>query len=137
MRAILFALVLLAELNCTSSKNSFMQTNKLNGTWIPVQQEMGGNPIPRSSFEKQKLIIQDSTYEFTAESVDKGAVQYKDNKMDIYGREGVNTGRHFNAIFKHEGNQLTICYNLKGDAYPEAFETQGHPLYFLCVFRRN
>ena len=86
---------------------------------------MGGTILNKPSFEKQKLIIKDGTYEFSAESVDKGVVKYNGNRMDIYGREGVNTGKHFTAIFRHEGNQLTICYNLKGDGYPEAFGTKG------------
>ena len=29
--------------------------------------------------------------------------------MDIYGREGVNAGKHFTAIYKMESDQLTIC----------------------------
>ena len=114
-----------------------MKANKLNGTWMPVRQEMGGNVIPKPAFETQRLIINDGTYEFRAESVDKGIVEYNGNRMDIYGKEGVNTGKHFTAIFKYERNQLTICYNLKGDAYPDAFATQGHPLFFLCAFQKE
>lgn len=136
MRSIVFISWLLLNLG-SNSKNITMQTNELNGTWVPVQQEMGGNAIPKAAFEKQQLIIKDSTYEFSAESVDKGVVKYDGNKMDIYGREGVNTGKHFTAIFKYENDHLSICYNLKGDAYPEAFETQGHPLFFLCVFQKK
>jgi uncharacterized protein (TIGR03067 family) len=137
MRTIVFISILLLGLDCTSSKNTTMQANKLNGTWAPVQQEMGGNAIPKAGFEKQRLIIKDSTYQFSAESVDKGIVQYNGDKMDIYGKEGVNTGKHFTAIYKYENGQLTICYNLKGDSYPEAFETKGHPLFFLCVFQKE
>ena len=57
--------------------------------------------------------------------------------MDIYGKEGVNSGKHFTAIYKFEEGLLTICYNLSGDRYPEAFETKGKPMYFLSVFKRN
>jgi len=32
---------------------------------------------------------------------------------------------------------LTICYNLKGDSYPDEFETKGKPLFFMSVFRRE
>jgi len=38
---------------------------------------------------------------------------------------------------KHENEQLTICYNLKGDNYPETFETKGKSMYFLSVFKKE
>jgi hypothetical protein len=71
-----------------------------------------------------------------AESVDKGVVKYKEDKIDIYGKDGVNAGKHFTALFKLENGLLTICYNLKGDNYPESFDTKGKPLFFLSVFKK-
>lgn len=123
---------------CTSTQQipSTSNSNALNGNWVPVQQEIGGNVIPKSAYEKQLLTIKDSTYSFMAESLDKGIVSYKGDKMDIYGKEGVNAGRHFMALYKYENEQLSICYNLKGDSYPESYDTKGHPLYFLCVFKK-
>ena len=112
-------------------------TNDLNGTWMPVKQEMGGKPFPEKVFEAQTLVIMDSNYTFTAESIDKGILNINADKMDIYGKEGVNTGKHFTAIFKIEDGQLWICYNLKGDSYPETFDTKGNQLYFLSVFKRK
>jgi uncharacterized protein (TIGR03067 family) len=111
--------------------------NKLDGIWIPVKQEIGGTILPSNAYEKQKLIISDSNYTFVAESVDKGVVKYQDEKMDIYGKEGVNTGKHFTARYKYEKDELTVCYNLSGDSYPENFETQGKHNLFLCVFKRE
>lgn len=113
-------------------------TTPFNGTWVPVKQEFSGNELPPSVYEKQKLIISDSNYTVIAESVDKGIIKYTgDNKMDIYGKEGPNTGKHFTAIYKLENGQLTVCYNLMGDSYPEAFDTKGKPLFFLSVFKKE
>ena len=144
MRLITFISLFVFGINCTSTKNATIQSNKLNGTWVPIQQEMGGTSLPKAVFESQKLIISDSTYTFIAESIDKGVVKYRDDKMDIYGKEGVNTGKHFTAIYKYEnlptgqaGEQLTICYNLSGNGYPEAFETKGKPMYLLSVFKKS
>lgn len=137
MRAITFIALLIFGLSCAGPKNVTTKPNKLNGTWLPVQQEMGGAALPKATFEKQKLIISDSTYTFIAESVDKGVVKYSDNKMDIYGKEGVNSGKHFTAIYKLENEQLTVCYNLAGNGYPETFATTGKPLYFLSVFKKE
>jgi uncharacterized protein (TIGR03067 family) len=111
--------------------------SKLNGSWTPVREVIGGTALPAASFQTQKLLISDSNYTFTAESVDKGVVKYNGDKMDIYGREGVNAGKHFTALYKLENEEFSICYNLAGDAYPESFETKGKPGYFLAVFRKT
>ena len=138
MRTITFISLLVLSLSYTGLKKAVTQTNNLNGTWIPVKQETAGKELPKAVYEKQKLVISDSNYTFTAESVDKGIVRYgKGDKMDIYGREGINTGKHFTAIYKFENEQLTICYNVTGDSYPEAFETKSKPTLFLSVFKKK
>ncbi|HEY8927562.1 MAG TPA: TIGR03067 domain-containing protein [Mucilaginibacter sp.] len=138
MRLLTIIWVLIIAFGHTGKKNIAAQPVGLNGTWLPYKQEMGGKQWPAAIVEKQKLIIADSAYTVIAESVDKGVVKYAgDNKMDIYGRDGVNKGRHFTAIYKLENGELWICYNLKGDSYPEAFETTGKPLYFLSVFKKE
>jgi uncharacterized protein (TIGR03067 family) len=114
-----------------------MASNILNGSWTPVKQEIGGNPLPAAVFQKQKLVILDTVYTFTAESVDKGRLSYQNGQMDIYGREGVNSGKHYTAIYKLDNDQLTICYNLAGDSYPMAFETKSKPILFLSVFKKD
>ena len=138
MRSILFIFLLILGAGCAGTKNATIKLSQLNGTWIPVKEEMGGTLLPKAAFEKQQLIIRDSTYSFTAESVDKGVIKYSNNdKMDIYGKEGINKGKHFTAIYKYENEQLTVCYNLLGNSYPEAFETKGKPGLFLSVFKKN
>ena len=121
-----------AIVNCTGLTPAVGQTSKMDGIWIPIKQEIAGKELPKPAFEKQKLVMADSNYTFTAESVDKGVVRYSGGeKMDIYGREGINAGKHFTAIYKFENEQLTICYNLAGDSYPGAFETKSKPTLFL------
>lgn len=133
----LFILIIsgcLAACSATKSRNAFAE---LNGNWIPVSQEMSGKELPPAFYQKQRLEIRDSVYTLMAESIDKGVVVLSGNKLDIYGREGVNKGKHFTAIYRKEGDKLVICYNLKGDAYPEDFETKGKVLYFKSVFKKE
>ncbi|MBV9989642.1 MAG: TIGR03067 domain-containing protein [Chitinophagaceae bacterium] len=134
MRPLLSALLLIVLLGFRPANTP---ANELDGTWLPIKQEFSGTALPPASFEKESLVISNSTYVFTAESVDKGEARYADGKMDIYGKEGVNAGKHFTAIYKLEDGQLYICYNLKGDAYPESFDTKGKPLHFLSVFKKG
>ena len=137
MKQLIFLLAICGMAACGTTKKTGAGSNPLNGTWVPVKQEMGGTALPKTSYEKQQLVLLDSTYTFTAESVDKGVVKYTGDKMDIYGRDGVNIGKHFTAIYKYENELLTICYNLGGNGYPETFETKGKPMYFLSVYKKN
>jgi uncharacterized protein (TIGR03067 family) len=130
-------LFVLFAAGCTGTKNAKSKPDLLEGTWIPVQEEMGGKPLPAAAFASQKLVMHDSSYTMTAESVDKGISRRTGDKMDIYGKEGVNTGKHFTAIYKLVDGQLTICYNLMGTDYPTEFSTQGKPLYFMAVFKKE
>ena len=137
MRQLTILLFIFLSVGCSTTKKTNVKSNPLNGTWVPINEEMGGTLFPKAAFEKQKLILSDSNYTLIAESIDKGVVRYRDNKMDIYGKEGVNAGKHFTAIYKLENEQLTICYNLAGNNYPEAFDTKGKSMYFLAVFKRS
>ena len=124
-------------LGCVATRIAKPGSTALNGTWVPVSQEFGGKQLPPILFEKQKLVLLDSNYTFTAESIDKGVLDYSDGKMDIYGRQGVNTGKHFMAIYKMENGQLTICYNLLGNRYPVAYATKGKPNFFISVYKKG
>ena len=134
MRLLTILLFICTCNGCSSTKISNTSSNVLNGTWIPVKQEMGGKSLPKAFYENQQLIVAGNFYTLTAESTDKGEFKFANGKMDIYGKEGVNAGKHFTAIYKLDKAELTICYNLSGDAYPEAFETKSKSNLFLSVF---
>ena len=137
MRNSILLFVIICIISCAGSKNSTGNGHQLNGSWVAVFQEFGGNPLPATAYDNQKLIISDSNFTVIAESVDKGTVKVSSNQLDIFGKEGVNKGKHFTAIFKLENNELTICYNLKGTEYPAEFNTKGKPLYFLSRFKKE
>jgi len=136
MRLLILLSFMAFATSCYVTRPLDANKNPLNGVWVPIQQEMGGKPIPVVATASQKLTIQDTTYTLVAESTDRGTVIYGNGKMDIYGKDGPNAGKHFTAIYKLEGEQLTICYNLFGDPYPTEYETKQHPMYFLSVFKR-
>ena len=137
MRICITLSLLLLLGSCSPTKTiSSSSTNSMNGTWMPIKQEMSGMALPELVYKAQRLIIKDSTYTLTAESIDKGIVKLNGDKMDIYGKEGVNSGKHFTGLYKLENGQLTVCYNLKGDKYPDSFDTKGKPMYFMSVFKK-
>ncbi len=111
----------------------------LNGVWLPIKQEMNGRPFPSAAFDNYKLTLADSIYIYAQPlGADKGSISYNSNgKMDIYGKEGVNIGKHYTALYKVENGQLSICYNLAGNGYPESFETKDKPMHFLSVYKKE
>lgn len=137
MKKTLLLFLISITIACASKPIIGTGPKKLNGTWVPVRQELAGNAVTKSFYAKQKLIIRDSTYVVEAESIDKGKIYISKNKIDIYGKDGVNKGRHFTAIYKIESNQLIICYNLGGIGFPESFITEGKPQYFLSVYKKE
>lgn len=137
MRTITFLCLSTLLVGCLGSKNKKSAAINLNGSWQPVKEELAGAPLPAAMMEKQKLVIKDSTYIFGAESVDKGTLKYGKGKMDIWGKDGVNAGKHFTAIYKYKDGELTICYNLAGDSYPNEYKSVDHPLFFLAVFKKD
>ena len=137
MRLITIIFLLILSVGFIIKKDTNKIANELNGIWIPTRQEFGGKEFPESVYEKQTLTIENNKYTVVAESTDKGELTYENGKMDIYGKEGVNEGKHFMAIYKMENDKLTICYNLAGDSYPEAFETKAKPMLFLSEFKKE
>ena len=120
---------------CITTKADVRRPGSLNGVWIPVKQEMNGKALPSPGYDRDTLTLNDTIYNYT--SRDKGMINYKDGKMDIYSREGINAGKHFTAIYKVDHGQLVVCYNLDGDSYPADFETMSKQTLFLAVFRRS
>ncbi len=138
MRLLIFISLAILGYGCTGTKGvTTTASGQLNGIWIPVKQEIGGKELPKAIYETQKLVISDSNYTVVAESVDKGIVHYNGDKMDIYGKDGINKGKHFTAIYKIENGELTVCYNLLGTIYPTSFDTKGKPMHFMSVFKKN
>lgn len=125
-----------SEEKTTIEDNEPVASYELDGVWKPLKQEMNGKSFPTEILAKQKVTITGNTFITEAESVDKGEINYANGKMDIYGKEGVNQGKHFMCIYKLENNLLTVCYNLNGDKYPDSYETKDKPGYLLAVFSK-
>ncbi len=135
MRSLAAILLLCLTAGCAIQPGE--KLSALNGIWIPARQELGGATLPAAAFKNSSLTLVDGAYTTVAESVDKGVFTVGDGKMDIYGKDGVNAGKHYMAIYQLNGDELTICYNLDGDGYPAAFATKGKPKYFLSVFQKK
>lgn len=127
----LFPILILIN-SCTITKNT-QTASSLTGTWKPVSQIIGGNPLPEAMVAIQTMELTDTNYIVHAESDDFGKVVMNGNQLDIYGTEGPNAGSHFKAIYKLSGDTLTICYDLLGVNYPTDFISNSENYYFLST----
>lgn len=139
MKQITLLLLLTLLCACIGTKPIYgsIKNSRLNGSWSPIRQEIGGSPLPDAVFQEQVLTIRDSSYTLKAESIDEGFIVYTGtDKMDIYGKVGPNAGRHYSAIYKLENEQLIVCYDLSGLTYPPTFSTAGKATYFMSVYKK-
>lgn len=108
----------------------------IEGTWVIVEAELGGQKL--EAIKGTKLVLTAGRYQY---QTDKG--EYKlypaeaIKAMDIVGIEGPNQGKTLLAIYELNGDQLTICYDLTGKARPKEFKAEAGRRQFLVTYRRE
>jgi uncharacterized protein (TIGR03067 family) len=112
-----------------------------DGTWKPVSVELGGEPLPEEVLDTMMLMLEGNSYFMKAgEQLDRGTIAFDEAvtplRMDITGTKGPNAGKHIPAIWRLEGDLLTICYGLEGESRPASFTTGKNPKLFLVKYRR-
>ena len=131
---------------CVISFTAFAaESPKLDGTWKPVEAELGGQPTPAAVLASITLRLRGESYEVVVVtergiSPDKGTVAFdeaaKPKGMTVTGVEGPNAGKTFPAIFELEGDRLRICYDLSGAKRPSEFRSVPGTKLFLVTYRR-
>ena len=119
------------------------QDNKpLRGDWIPVNAELGGQPMADEVLKSISMKLGDGTYEvLAAGKPDKGTYEIepaaKPKGMVIRGTEGPNKGRTIPAIYEVNGKTLRICYDLSGAQRPKEFKSVAGTRLYLVTYQRK
>jgi len=109
----------------------------IEGTWIPVSFEVGGQKLPEATFKDAKLIMADGHYTYQNDhGTYKLVTSQKAMGMDVTGVEGPNQGKTFPAIYELTGDTLRICYDLAGKSRPTEFATRAGTRQFLASYKR-
>src|SRR6266581_404332 len=144
MRQFLLVLVVLVlGLPAGGSSSGGKEDNKMiEGTWLPVEAELGGQKFPDEVLKTLKLTMSDGKYTVTVgEKIDKGTVKLepttKPKAMDITGTDGPNKGKTFPAIYELTSDTLRICYDLAGKTRPTEFKTSKDTQQFLVSYKRE
>ena len=114
----------------------------LEGTWLPVKAELGGQPMPDAVLKTISLTMDKGKYDVMADGrPDKGTYMLDETAMPkaitITGTEGPNHGKTFPAIYELKDGVLRICYDLSGKKRPTAFESVVGTKLYLVTYRRK
>ncbi|QVL30890.1 TIGR03067 domain-containing protein [Telmatocola sphagniphila] len=117
----------------------------LEGVWIPVGMELGGQKFEVGQLKDSKLKLTKDKYELVFQAInDKGDIKLdstmKPKQMDITSREGTvkeNKDKTLLAIYEVNGDYLRVCYALEGTTRPTEFKTTKDNGFFLAEYKRE
>jgi uncharacterized protein (TIGR03067 family) len=148
LQLITAAVLILFAAGCSSSGNKAIgeqfatpELIQLQGSWIPVEAELGGSPFPEEVRKSIKMEISNDVYTvYVAGNPDKGKLKIygasNPRTMEIVGTEGPNNGKKIPAIFEINGDIVSICYDLSGKAFPAEFKTAKGTQLFLVKYAK-
>jgi uncharacterized protein (TIGR03067 family) len=115
----------------------------LQGSWIPIKAELGGNPLPADVLKTITLNLTNQNYEvtITGEQSDYGTwtldTAAKPKGMTIVATKGPNTGKTFPCIYEIKGDTFRVCYDLSGAKRPTDFKTATGTKLYLVTYNRK
>jgi uncharacterized protein (TIGR03067 family) len=113
----------------------------IKGKWKIAKASLGGKALPASSFKNMILELDENSYQLIEGAViDSGIIELikktSPKALSITGVFGPNKGKTFQCIYRFDGKDLIMCYNLGGDGIPEKFETKKNSLLYLVRYKR-
>lgn len=125
-----------------SAEKTSMKAIPYEGMWKAAAATVAGNAFPSAVTDTISLQLAAANYEVSVGGkLDKGTCTLDRSvtpwRMTIKGTEGPNAGKTMLAIFElPKEEELRICYDLKGTAFPTAFESTRENGWFLAVYKR-
>jgi uncharacterized protein (TIGR03067 family) len=112
----------------------------IEGTWILVSAELGGQKLPDEGLKDTRLILTAGRYTYQNDQGTYKLVPAEEPQapkaMDITGTDGPNKGKTFPAIYELTGDTLRICYDLEGKRRSGEFATRAGTHQFLAIYKR-
>jgi uncharacterized protein (TIGR03067 family) len=117
-------------------------TKKIQGVWVPVKAEIGGQPLKDDFLTNTVLKLRFGKYEaVVGPMIDKGAYKLnegaKPKTIDVTGKEGPNAGRNIPCIYELRGDTLKVCYGLGDSGRPTEFKSPPGTKFFLVTYERK
>jgi uncharacterized protein (TIGR03067 family) len=131
------SLLLLAALFLFGCQSMPKKTSAIEGEWAFASATLGGKDLPLAVFGNSHLNLVAGHYEFQKDVGDYVILPGSDPAAtDVVGRQGPNAGKTIPAIYRLDGDSLTICYDLSSKARPSAFQSDTGSQIFLVKYVR-
>ena len=143
MKNILFICLAFATLLSAVAADGPDDSKALQGTWIPVKGELGGQPMADVILKTITLKLTKGDYEVTVTGAGTDAGTWavdsaaQPKGMTIKGVQGPNAGKTFPAIYELKTDTLRICYDLSGAKRPAEFKTTAGTKLYLVTYNRK
>jgi uncharacterized protein (TIGR03067 family) len=142
MKEFLVSLCVIAVIGLNAFAADSPDNKKIEGSWLPVKAELGGQPMPDEVLKTISMKLADGKYQVVADghpdngtfSLDASA---KPKGMTVTGTEGPNKGKTFPCIYELQGDSLRICYDLSGAKQPTEFKTTPGTRLYLVTYKRK
>ncbi len=127
---------------CADEKQPLRQ-GALEGVWKLVSVELNGQPLSMEKLQDSRLTVQGPKYSFKLGDIrlEMTHVMHPDKQpqaMEMTIVEGSDKGKTFHAIYKLDGNTLTICRHSQPDMpRPTEFGTKPDSGLLLIVWSRD
>jgi len=113
----------------------------IRGKWKIAEASLGGKELPASDFENMVLEMDENSYQLIeGKVIDSGVIENipdsSPKALEITGIFGPNKGKTYQCIYRFDGDDMIMCYNLGGDGPPEKFETKENSLLYLVRYKR-
>jgi uncharacterized protein (TIGR03067 family) len=145
MRNLLLPAVLFAVLapTATADDKADADLKAMVGKWTVVKAELGGKDVTEHLKDLDFQVRDKGAYTAkVGKMVDKGAFTVDPSKspkhMDIKtGKDGPSAGKTIKAIYKIDGDSLTVCYEFGGEGdRPTEFKTKPDTKQYLAEYKR-
>jgi uncharacterized protein (TIGR03067 family) len=109
----------------------------MTGTWLPVKAELGGKDfrfVPDFKLE----VRGDRFKTYGGTKTDIGRLVFYDGAprgVDVIGEDGQTKGQILPAIYRFNGNEMEICYDLSGKERPRDFVSKPGTQTFRITYK--
>jgi uncharacterized protein (TIGR03067 family) len=112
----------------------------ITGKWKIAEAEYGGKPLPAETFKDLILDLDETSYQIIVQTVvDSGLIELINDSspraLRITALYGHNKGKIFHCIYKFDGEDLIMCYNLGGESFPASFETFENTFLYMARYK--
>jgi uncharacterized protein (TIGR03067 family) len=117
-------------------------TGPLEGTWKLASVQLNAQPLPMEKLQDARLVVQGPKYSLKLadarlEMTHKLMSDMRPPAMDLTLAEGPDKGKTFQAIYKLEGDMLTVCRSIEpGKQRPAEFASKPDSGLLLVVWSR-